>query len=200
MKFQLIDAKKAVAPVSRLCQCLGVSVSGYYAWKARKPSLRQKTDMVLLAYIRSHFTASGETYGSPRMHAELKAHGVAAGRHRIARLMRDNDLKAHQKRRYKRTTDSQHGSPVAPNLLDQDFAAPAPNQKWGVDISYIWTAMLAVPGDRAGPVFPSHRRLGNGRSDRQGAGNHRAETSDCRPAARPRFDPPFRSWQSVLFR
>jgi putative transposase len=93
MKFQLIDAKKAVAPVSRLCQCLGVSISGYYAWTARKPSLRQKTDMVLLAHIRSHFEASGETYGSPRLHAELKAHGVAAGRHRIARLMRDNDLK-----------------------------------------------------------------------------------------------------------
>jgi putative transposase len=140
VKFQLIDAKKAVAPVSRLCQCLGVSVSGYYAWKARKPSLRQRTDMVLLAHICSHFKASGETYGSPRMHAELTAQGVTAGRHRIARLMRDNDLKSHQKRRYKRTTDSQPGSPVAPNLLDQDFAAPAPNQKWGVDISYIWTA------------------------------------------------------------
>ncbi len=131
MKFQLIDAKKAVAPVSRLCKCLGVSVSGYYAWKARNPSLRQRTDLVLLAHIRSHFKASGETYGSPRMHAELKAQGVTASRHRIARLMRDNALKAHQKRRYQRTTDSQHGSLVAPNLLDQDFAAPAPNQKWG---------------------------------------------------------------------
>lgn len=73
MRFQLIDAEKAGAPVSRLCQLLGVSVSGYYAWKTRKASVRQRTDLVLLADIRSRFTASRETYGSPRMHAELTA-------------------------------------------------------------------------------------------------------------------------------
>lgn len=139
MRFQLIDAEKAGVPVSRLCQLLGVSVSGYYAWKTRKASARQRTDLVLLAHIRSRFTASRETYGSPRMHAELKADGVTVGRHRVARLMRDNHLKAYQKRRYKRTTDSQHGGLVAPNLLDQDFSAPAPNRKWGTDISYVWT-------------------------------------------------------------
>jgi putative transposase len=70
------------------------------------------------------------------MHAELKAAGLSCGRHRIARLMRDNGLKALMKRRYKKTTDSAHGGPVAPNLLDQDFSAEGPNQKWGVDISY----------------------------------------------------------------
>lgn len=69
---------------------------------------------VNIAHIRNHFALSHETYGSPRMHAELKADGVSGGRHRIARLMRDNGMKALQKRRYKKTTDSDHGGPVAP--------------------------------------------------------------------------------------
>jgi putative transposase len=140
MTYRLIDAKKAEIPVSRSCRLLGVSSSGYYAWKRRKPSLRQYADMVLLAHIRHQFELSHETYGSPRMDAELKAAGLSCGRHRIARLMRDNGLKALMKRRYKKTTDSAHGGPVAPNLLDQDFSAEGPNRKWGVDISYIWTA------------------------------------------------------------
>jgi putative transposase len=140
MIYRLIDAKKAEIPVSRSCRLLGVSSSGYYAWKRRKLSLRQYADMILLAHVRQHFALSHETYGSPRMHAELKAVGLSCGRHRIARLMRDNGLKALMKRRYKKTTDSADGEPVAPNLLDQDFSAEGPNQKWGVDISYIWTA------------------------------------------------------------
>jgi putative transposase len=140
MRFKLVDAKKATMPIAQLCCMLGVSVSGYYAWKGRKASQRQRDDLVCLAYIRGHFTCSNETYGSPRMYAELKAEGLGVGRHRIARLMRQNGLKALQKRRYKKTTDSQHGGPVAPNLLDQDFTATGPNQKWGTDISYIWTA------------------------------------------------------------
>ena len=74
------------------------------------------------------------------MHAELCAAGVSIGRHRTARLMRDNHLKANQKRRFKKTTDSDHGGPVAANLLDQIFACNGPDQKWGVDISYVWTA------------------------------------------------------------
>ena len=96
--------------------------------------------MIFLAHIRGHFACSNETYGSPRIHADLKAQGLAIGRHRVARLMRDNGLRALQRRRFKRTTDSQHNNPVAPNLLEQNFAATGPNQKWGSDISYIWTA------------------------------------------------------------
>ncbi|BFL66245.1 hypothetical protein SKB0092_43240 (plasmid) [Roseomonas mucosa] len=140
MRFRLIDAEKATAPVSRLCSMLGVSVSGYYAWKARRASRRQRQDLIFLAHIRGHFACSNETYGSPRIHADLKAQGLAIGRHRVARLMRDNGLRALQRRRFKRTTDSQHNNPVAPNLLEQNFAATGPNQKWGSDISYIWTA------------------------------------------------------------
>ncbi len=96
--------------------------------------------MIILAHIRNQFALSCETYGSPRMHVELNEEGIRAGRHRTARLMRENGLKARQKMRFKRTTDSNHGEPVAPNLLDQDFTCDGPDQKWGVDISYIWTA------------------------------------------------------------
>jgi len=74
------------------------------------------------------------------MHAELREDGFDVGRHGVARLMRDNGLKALQKRRYKKTTDSKHGGPVATNLLDQDFSCNGPDQKWGADISYIWTS------------------------------------------------------------
>lgn len=139
MRFRLIDAAKKEFPVQRLCKVLDVSPSGYFAWKDRPASPRQRADMVLLAHVRSAFALSNETYGSPRMVHELLDNGLAVGRRRVARLMRENGLKARQKRRFKRTTDSLHALPVAPNLLDQDFTATGPNQKWGSDISYVWT-------------------------------------------------------------
>lgn len=140
MKFKLIDAKKAELPIERMCRLLDVSVSGYYAWTCRGPSQRQLDDMVYLAHIRMHFAASRGTYGSPRIHADLSEAGLEIGHHRTARLMRDNSLRANKKGRFKRTTDSDHKHPVAANLLQQDFACNAPDQKWGVDISYLWTA------------------------------------------------------------
>ncbi len=140
MRFKVIEAEKANVPLQRACALLDVSESGFYAWKGRTPSLRQREDMVLLAHIRAEFRTSNETYGSPRMTAELNEDGIAVGRHRVAWLMRDNGLKTLQKRRFKKTTDSDHKGPVAANVLDQDFAAAGPNEKWGVDISYVWTA------------------------------------------------------------
>ena len=140
MSFALIDAKRADVSVATACSVLGVSVSGFYAWKNRRASPRQQRDMILLAHIRAEFSTSNETYGSPRMHAELRESGLSIGRHRVARLMRENGLKARQKTRFKKTTDSDHGGPVAPNVLGQDFSAEGPDQKWGVDISYVWTA------------------------------------------------------------
>jgi putative transposase len=139
MRFQLIDRAKEEFPVQRLCQVLDVSPSGYFAWRSRPASPRQREDLVLLAHIRSAYALSTETYGSPRMTRELQDEGLKVGRRRTARLMRENGLKARQKRRFKRTTDSHHGFPVAPNLLEQDFSAPRPNQKWNADISYVWT-------------------------------------------------------------
>lgn len=139
MRLEHIDAAKKEFPVQRLCNVLGVSPSGYFDWKRRPACRRQRDDMVLLAHVRSAFALSNETYGSPRMVHELRDNGLSTGRRRIARLMRENALKVRQKRRFKRTTDSLHAFPVAPNLLDQDFTATGPNQKWGADISYVWT-------------------------------------------------------------
>ena len=139
MRFALIDQAKEQFPVQRLCSVLGVSQSGYFAWKDRPACRRQRDDLVLLAHARSAFAVSNGTYGSPRMTRELQDNGFAVGRRRTARLMRENDIKARQKRRFKRTTDSEHSWPVAPNIIDQDFTADRPNQKWGVDISYVWT-------------------------------------------------------------
>ena len=169
MSFELIDAKKADIPVETACAVLGVSASGYYAWKSRDASCRQRRDMVLLAHIRSEYATSNETYGSPRMHAELKESGLSVGLHRVARLMSENGMKARQKTRFKKTTDSDHGGPVATNILAQDFTAEAPDQKWGVDISYVWTAegwlYLAVVVD----LF-SRRIVGWSMSDRMKRG------------------------------
>jgi transposase InsO family protein len=139
MRFALVDQAKKDFPIHRLCRVLGVSQSGYFAWKDRPASRRQRDDMVMLAHVRSAFALSNGTYGSPRMTRELQDDGFAIGRRRTARLMRENDLRGRQKRRFKRTTDSEHSWPIAPNIIDQDFTATAPNQKWGVDISYVWT-------------------------------------------------------------
>jgi putative transposase len=116
-----------------------VSPSGYFAWRSRPASPRQREDLVLLAHIRSAFARSNGTYGSPRVTRELQDEGLEVGRRRTARLMRETGLKARQKRRFKRTTDSHHAFPIAPNLLEQDFSAARPNQKWAADLSDVWT-------------------------------------------------------------
>ncbi len=139
MSFALIDQAKTQFPVHRLCQVLGVSQSGYFAHRSRPASQRQRDDMVLFAHVRSAFAQSNGTYGSPRMTRELLDDGFAVGRRRTARLMRENGLQALRRRRFKRTTDSEHAWPIAPNIIDQDFTAAGPNEKWGVDISYVWT-------------------------------------------------------------
>lgn len=140
MSFAFIDAERARFPVSRMCDVLGVSQSGFFAWKGRPASRRQQDDLIYLAHIRTAFELSNGTYGSPRMHRDLVDDGHSIGRRRLSRLMRENGLTARQKRRFKRTTDSQHAWPVAPNLIDQNFSAEGADQKWGADISYIWTA------------------------------------------------------------
>ena len=139
MRFRLVDQAKAEFPIQRMCDLLGVSQSGYFAWRGRPASRRQRQDMVLLAHVRSAFELSNGTYGSPRMTRELQDDGHLVGRRRTARLMRENGLRARQKRRFKRTTDSHHAWPVAPNIIDQNFTAERPDEKWAADISYIWT-------------------------------------------------------------
>ena len=140
-RFRFIERKKALFPVRRLCKVLRVSESGYYAWASRPACQRQRDDMVFLAYIRSQHIANRRAYGRKRMSVELKSQGIAIGERRIARLMRDNDIHVVRTRKFKRTTDSNHTHNVAPNLLDGNFQASAPNEKWAGDISYLWTAL-----------------------------------------------------------
>jgi len=139
MSYMFIDAKKASHPVSRLCAILSVSQSGYHAWKRRVMSPRRQQDQLLSSHVRVAFKRSHESYGSPRMVHELRDQGFAVGRRRIARLMRENGLYARKKRRFARTTDSAHAFPIASNLLAQRFDAQRQNQKWGADITSIWT-------------------------------------------------------------
>ncbi|MFZ5965330.1 IS3 family transposase [Thalassococcus sp. BH17M4-6] len=140
MSFAFIEAEKASFPIQRMCHVLGVSQSGFFAWRDRPACHRQRQDMIHLAHIRTAFALSNGTYGSSRMHRDLVDEGHQIGRHRTARLMKENKLVARQKRRFKRTTDSEHAWPIAPNHVAQDFSADAPDRKWGADISYVWTA------------------------------------------------------------
>ncbi len=123
-----------------MCHVLAVSESGYYAWRKREPSQRQRDNERLTEQICQAYEQARQVYGSPRVHAELRAQGISCGKHRVERLMRQAGLRAIQKRRRVCTTDSQHSDPVAPNLLQRDFTAPAPNRKWLTDITAIWTA------------------------------------------------------------
>ncbi len=140
MRFELIDAEKAHFPVSVLCEVLEVSRSGYYAWKDRAPSPREVADAALAVEVAATHARSKNRYGSPRVHRALRKRGVRVGCKRVARLMRKQGLVAKQKRRYRRTTDSKHAYPIAPNVLERDFRPEAPNEAWAGDVTYIHTA------------------------------------------------------------
>jgi transposase InsO family protein len=122
-----------------LCELLGVSRSGFHAWQHRPRSARQCSDAQLANQVAAVHKRSRGTYGSPRVHAELRARGVRVGKKRIARLMQEHGIKARSKRRFRKTTDSKHTSPIAPNILAREFAAPAPNRVWVTDVTAIWT-------------------------------------------------------------
>ena len=139
MRFGFIRTEKATYPVRLLCRTLAVSSSGFYAWCRRGPSLRAREDAALKANIRAAHAASGKRYGSPRIHAELKADDHRVGRNRVARLMREDGIEGQRKRRFRVTTDSRHSHPVAANELQRNFTASAPNRVWVTDITYIWT-------------------------------------------------------------
>jgi putative transposase len=125
--------------VVALCRNLEVSKAGYYAWRERKQSARSKKDAQLEARIRSIHESSNKRYGSPRVHAELQACGVRVGRKRVARLMRSAQLKVKYRRRFRVTTLSSHGYPVAANVLHRKFKTSRPNQAWVADITYLPT-------------------------------------------------------------
>jgi len=127
--------------VKRMCRVLGVSRSGYYAWRNRAESPRAQANERLLVRIREEYQLSRKTYGSPRIHAALRSKGVPCSRKRVARLMRLEQIGARRaRRRIPRTTHRNPEALPAPNLLNQDFSSPAPDRKWVSDITYIDTA------------------------------------------------------------
>jgi len=139
VKYAFILAEKARYPVTTLCSVLGVSRSGLHAWRKRPTSRRTRSNAQLAARVAAVHKRSRSAYGSPRVHAELKAQGVRVGKKRVERLMRENGLEARRKRRFRRTTDSRHSHPIAPNLLARAFRTPAPNRAWVTDVTAIWT-------------------------------------------------------------
>lgn len=139
MKFVFITAEKAHYPIRMLCELLGVSRSGYYAWIDRPAAPKAVSDAQLVVEIKAAMRRGRGAYGSPRVHRELRARGVRVGKKRIERLMRENDLAARQKRRFVHTTDSHHERPIAPNVLDRNFDATAANEAWVGDVTYIPT-------------------------------------------------------------
>jgi transposase InsO family protein len=139
VKYEFIQAEKAHFPVELLCQHLGVSRSGFYAWSQRPESARQQADKDLAEEVAQVHRDSRGTYGSPRVHAELQARGRKVSRKRMARLMGEQRLAARRRRRFVRTTDSNHCNPVAPNVLERDFSPSQPNSTWATDITYVWT-------------------------------------------------------------
>jgi transposase InsO family protein len=139
MRFAFVEEHRNELPANRLCEIMDVSPRGYRAWRSRPASQRQRTDMVLLAHIRDQFRLSLGSYGRPRMTEELKELGFGVGHRRVGRLMRENRIVVKRNRKFKATTDSNHSFNIAPNLLNRDFLADRPNQKWAGDISYVWT-------------------------------------------------------------
>lgn len=140
MKYAWIAAQRSHFALGEMCAVLSVSLSGYRAWKrGGVPDRKRLTAPQTLAVIRAIHTEFKGAYGSPRMMRELRSRGLGAGKERIERLMRENGIHARHKRRYRITTDSKHRLPVAPNLLDRNFAPTAPNQVWSSDITYLWT-------------------------------------------------------------
>ncbi len=127
-----------------MCRVLGVSASGYYAWQQRPPSARAQADAVLTKSIRAIHERSRETYGMPRIHAELAAEGLLVGRKRVARLMRGAGLEGISRRRRGRTTRRDRDARPAPDLVERNFSAGGPDELWVADITYVptWAGFL----------------------------------------------------------
>ena len=139
MKFALIEAEKAAFPIQFMCEQLEVSRSGYYAWQGRPPSARAVDTAELGEKIEEVYKEKKRRYGSPRIVLDLAAHGRCTSRKRVARIMRDKGLVARCRKRFRRTTDSNHPYPIAENLLERNFKTNAPNLVWVTDLTYIWT-------------------------------------------------------------
>jgi transposase InsO family protein len=150
VRYDFIAEHARDYPVRRQCQVLEVAESGYYAWLQSQPSARQQSDQQLLKEIQVIYQQNRRLYGSPRIHAELHKRGWQCSRKRVARLMRQAHLASVRQRRQRvQTTDSKHPYPLAANVLNRQFEAQRPNQKWVSDMTYIptqqgWLYLAAV--------------------------------------------------------
>jgi putative transposase len=140
VKFGFVAKHRGVWPAAWLCGALGVSRSGFQAWLTRPRSARSRSDEVLSKQVRASFVASDRTYGARRVWHDLLAAGADCGLHRVERLMRQQALRARPRRRGLPPDIGERKSDAAANILDRQFTAPAPNQKWVADFTYIWTA------------------------------------------------------------
>jgi transposase InsO family protein len=140
MKYHFIEDHRSSLRVMKMCQAFKVSKSGYYDWRDRPESKRSRDNRLLLSHIRIAFRKSRKNYGSPRVTDELNESGIPCGENRVARLMKDNGIRAKRCRKFRVTTNSKHNYPVAPNLLNRQFQIDCPNKVWVSDITYIWTS------------------------------------------------------------
>lgn len=139
MRFAFIQRYERMFTVRRMCQVLGVSPSGYYAWCKRPPSAREMANEAIMRQIRIIHQESRETYGSPRVYHELRRQGITCGKHRVARLMRQQQLCTRARRRAKHTTQPAAKRPTIPNRLPEGWQPRRLNQLWVADITYLPT-------------------------------------------------------------
>ena len=139
MKYARIDELRQQHPVAAMCRVLEVSESGYHAWRQRPPSARTQENLRLETEIKAAHQRTRETYGPQRLQSDLADHGIPASVYRIKRIRRRLGLRCKQKRKFKATTNSSHTLPLAPNLLDRQFAVATPNCAWVTDITYVAT-------------------------------------------------------------
>jgi putative transposase len=139
MRYRVIQEHDRRDPIRLMCRALAVSAAGYYAWRVRPESTRSVSDRTTLSVIRVIHRESRETYGSPRIWDALVKQGHRIGEHRVARLMRQDGIRAKTVKKWRATTQSQHRFPVAANTLDRAFTVEAPNRVWAGDITYVWT-------------------------------------------------------------
>ena len=142
MKYALIRRNRRLWPIRVQCRVLGVSVAGYHEHIARRLTVarrRHLSDQALLVHIRAVFAAHRGAYGWPRIWRQLRAEGIRVGKLQVQQLMQQHGIRARGKRRFRVTTDSRHGLPIAPNLLNRNFTVAAPNRVWAGDMTYIQT-------------------------------------------------------------
>lgn len=141
MSFQLVHAEEATFPVGLMCRALSVSRSGYHDWKRHEPTEREQDDARLDLEVASLFEEKRRQYGAPRLQAALARKGRRSSRKRVAASMKRQGLAARRRRRFVATTDSKHREAIAPNLLQRDFTAPAPDRVWVADTTYLPTVL-----------------------------------------------------------